>query len=395
VEPGNGKNNKQHPNVTKQKKTQHHSKPSTMSNNAAIITLAHDALSHDKVSDKQAVDFHRFEKELRAQDEVTREEMQAAKATLVDVRSRVIQAGNKHVQSRMGKRAERTNLKHADGVATVTNYPELKIMWKKKRDNLTLSLLCQVFEVVYPRPDTKWLQKKAVQIMADTNIHIPSTSTGQFGNFVEEIIHKNCLKGQRKFTQVSRSDKAKVGLMARPSGAHPMDRHCDYQPKSSFFQYQHINGWLDLVETDPVAGRIWDAYETGTLKDNNSSVAFGVRWVNANNHFPGGNSPIVFSLSDSSDSGETNKVTMETTKPEVAPAQATARAPIKDPPPPITGVTIGIAKNNQDVGDWDSLTKKMRNDDLSTLNGSACAPQEAKVQHVVLLSQLVAISLET
>jgi hypothetical protein len=102
----------------------------------------------------------------------------------------------------------------------------------------------------------------------------------------------------------------------------------------------------------------------------------------------------VFSLSDSSDSGETNKVTMETTKPEVAPAQATARAPIKDPPPPITGVTIGIAKNNQDIGDWDSLTKKIRNDDLSTLNGSACAPQEAKVQHVVLLSQLVAISLE-
>lgn len=350
-------------------------------NNPTIITLPHDAISDAKVTEKQAVDFHRYENELNSRDLVTFAETQAAMKKLVDVRTRVIQAGNRQVQKRMGKRAERDNLKHADGVATVSNYPDLKIMWKKKRKDLTLSLLLQVFTVVYPKPDDQWLHTTATSVMTETNLHIPSTSSGQFRNFVEEIIYKNCFKAQRKFTTMSRSDQAEIGLMARPNGAHPMDRHCTYQPKSSFFQYQHISGWLDLVKTDPMAERIWDACETGALKDDNPSVAWGVNWVVENNHFPEkADSPVNLSLSGSSDCGETNQVTVEQ---DAAPVQAPAQAPAPAPAPPLTRVTIGIAKKNHDVGDWDSLAKrcKTQNDDLSTLNDSAAATMRSQVKN--------------
>jgi len=362
-----------------------------MSNNPTIITLPPDAIDDGKVTSKQAIAFHRYEQDLKASDEVTDGEIEAAKQRLIDVRSRVIQHGNLEVQTMMGERAKKLKLLHENGETNVTSYSELKIMWKKKRNDLTLSLLQQVFEVVIKTPELQWLQTAATKVMASTNIHIPKSSSGRYRNFVEEIIHKHCFKNQRKFTNVSRSDKAKIGLMARPNGSHPMDVHCKYDPDIKKFQYQHISGWEQLVKKDPMARSISWACETGTLQDRNPSVAAGVQWVVATKFEPScWNLESPTNFSESSHSGGTNEVTVETEAAQ-APTQESTRAPC----PPVEKLTIGNVKTNSDVGSFDTYARRVnagKHDDVSTLDTARTDTARTNISEV-RQKQLCAISL--
>lgn len=352
---------------------------------ATLITVNSDAIGSEVVTNKQAKEHYRCQNNLLAQSVVTDAQVEKAQAELESVRKKVIKFGNQIVKKHMGEKAKAANLKRADNEGLVEGFLDLKHLWKNMRGELTLSLLQQVFEVVHQKPDPEWLRQAAVEVMQEAHIHVPGASGSPFGNFVEEIIALNCLKDTRKFTSLSRSTNAVVGLMSRRNGPHPMDAFCKYVPTSNKFQYQHITGWADLVKMGGEAEAIQEACNSGKLKNIDSSVEWGLTWLASQEKTLNCSTSSSFSTASSKSDGGPTNVTVE----EVI---AVARAATANPAPPVEKLTLADTQRNQDVRDFDLLEQtppacpkhKARTDELSALSGSTRATRLSEVNKTCL-----------